>query len=150
MSQNIEHSGKVLSVNGNMAQALITQHSACAACHAKAMCTATDKAEKIIEANFDDENLKVGDDVFIIGQQSLGLLAVFLAFVLPFLLILLTLFILRYFMDNEAVTGIMALATLIPYFLILSLFNKKLKRKFQFYIRVKNKDSKSETLNIEY
>jgi sigma-E factor negative regulatory protein RseC len=141
MSKNIEHSGKVLSVNGNIAQVLITQHSACSACHAKAMCTAADKAEKIIEANFDDANLQTGDDVLIVGQQSLGLMAVLLAFVLPFIIILLALFVLRYFVENEAISGIIALATLVPYFLILSFFKNKLKQKFQFYIKIKNKDN---------
>ncbi len=135
MSQIIEHTGKIRSVNGNKVQVLITRNSACSACHARSACTAADSAEKVIEAISNDNSFKVGDNVIIYGKRSSGLKAVFLAFVIPFLLILTTLFILRYFIQNEALSGTIALSTLIPYYAILSLFNNRLKTKFQFYVK---------------
>jgi len=65
----------------------------------------------------------------------MGLLAVLLAFVIPFLLILFTLFLLKDKIDNEAISGSIALGTMLPYFLILSFFNKKLKSKLKFHIK---------------
>lgn len=135
MSQIIEHTGVIRQIEGNRVQVLITQNSACSACHAKSACMASDSAEKLIEAFSDDTSFKVGDEVMLYGQRALGFKAVLLAFVIPFLLILLALFVLRLFTDNEALSGTIALATLVPYYIILSLFKDKLKSKFQFYIK---------------
>ena len=134
MSQKIEHTGIITRIDNNNVQVQIIQVSACSTCHAKSACTASDMDEKIIDVVSTDTTLKVGDRVLLSGQSSMGLFAVMLAFVVPFLLILLLLFILRSYTDNEALSGTLALTVLIPYFAILSLFNKKLKNKFQFQI----------------
>ena len=139
MSQIIEHTGKIQHITGNQVQVLITQNSACSACHAKSACTAADSAEKIVDAlSCDSSSLKTGDDIIVYAQHSLGLKAVLLAFVVPFMLILTALFGLRYFTDNEALSGTIALATLIPYYIILLFFKEKLKAKFQFYVKTPN------------
>lgn len=135
MSQLIEHSGIINQIKGNSIQVSIIQLSACSGCHAKSACSAADMDEKIIEVESSDSNLKVGDSVTLLGQSSMGFLAVLLAFVIPFLLILISLFILRFYTSNELLSGIISLITLIPYYIILSLFNKKLKTKLQFYIK---------------
>ena len=134
MSQKIEHTGIITRIDNNNVQVQIIQVSACSTCHAKRACTASDMDEKIIDVVSTDNTHRVGDRVLLTGQSSMGLFAVLLAFVVPFLLILLLLFILRSYTDNEALSGTLALAVLIPYFAILSLFNKKLKNKFQFQI----------------
>jgi len=108
--------------------------SACSSCHAKGACTAADMDEKIIDAHSNNPNLKVGDAVNIYGESGNGLLAVLLAFVIPFTLILISLIVTGHFIQNEAISGLISLLVLVPYFIILSLFNNKLKKKFTFYI----------------
>ncbi|HOH55278.1 MAG TPA: SoxR reducing system RseC family protein [Paludibacteraceae bacterium] len=133
--QQIEHTGIVQHIEGNKAQILIVQQSACSACHAKSACTMSDQQEKVVEVLVDDHSIREGDEVIVYGSSSIGLQAVLIAFVLPLLLVFLLLFILTFFMKNEAVAGLIALSVLIPYYLILSLFNKKLKSKFEFHIK---------------
>lgn len=135
MSQKIEHTGVINQITGNHIRVSIIQQSACSGCHAKGACTAADMDEKMIDIESSDSSFKVGDMVLLYGQSSMGLLAVLLAFVIPFLLILLTLFVLQYYTTNEALLGALSLSILIPYYLILSLFNKKLKSKLQFFIK---------------
>lgn len=135
MNQIIEHTGKIIHIQGNQLQVLITQNSACSGCHAKSACTAADSAEKIIDVISTDDSFKLDDEVILYGQRSSGLKAVLLAFVIPFMLILITLFVLRYFIDNEALSGTIALAMLIPYYIILSFFKDKLKSNLQFHIK---------------
>lgn len=135
MSQIIEHSGIIHQIHGKHIQVQIIQESACSACHAKGVCTAADMKDKYIDVESDDTNFKVGDAVMIYGQTSMGMLAVLLAFVIPFMLILVVLFILKHYGVSETLSGTIALASLIPYFLILSLFNSKLKSKLKFQIR---------------
>jgi len=135
MSQQIEHTAVINHIEGTNMRVSIIQESACSGCHAKGACSAADMAEKFVDIECSNPNLKVGDIVQLYGQSSTGLLAVLLAFVIPFLLILLTLLLLRSYVSNEAVSGSIALSTLIPYYIILSFFNKKMKSKFQFFIK---------------
>ena len=133
MYNTIEHMGVIISIDDKIAHVKIEQTSACASCHVKSVCGASDKSEKIIDANIMDNTLKVGDQVTIIGQKSLGIQAVLLAYVLPFVVIIVTLFIANIFTTNELIIGSCALASLIPYFIVLRLMRNKIQAKFQFY-----------------
>lgn len=133
MQNTIEHQGIIIDIDGKLAHVKIEQISACASCHVKSVCGASDKSEKIIDANIMDKSLKVGDQVTIIGQKSLGIQAVLLAYILPFIVIIATLFIANIFTTNELIIGTCALASLIPYFVVLRLMRNKIQAKFQFY-----------------
>lgn len=135
MSQIIEHSGIIQDINGKHIRVQIIQESGCVSCQVKGACSAADMKDKYVDVESDESDWKVGQPVTLFGQSSMGLFAVFVAFVIPFLLILLTLLILRNYVDNEAVSGAIALGTLLPYFIILSLFNNKLKSKLKFQLR---------------
>ena len=133
--QQIEHIGIVQHIEGSKAQILIIQQSACSACHAKSACTVMEEEKKIVDVVVTDSSIKEGDQVVIFGRNSMGLQAVLLAFIFPLLLIVLTLIISNYFQQNETISGILALCSIFPYYGILSLFNHKLKRKFEFHVK---------------
>lgn len=138
MQNTIEHQGVIISIDDKVAHVKIEQTSACASCHVKSVCGASEKSEKIIDANLMDASLKIGDQVTVIGQKSLGIQAILLAYVLPFVLIVAILFFANIFTTNELVIGTCALASLIPYFAMLRLMRNKIQAKFQFYA-IKNK-----------
>ena len=133
MTNTIEHQGIIVSIDNNIAHVRIEQTSACASCHVKEMCGASEKTEKIIDAHIVDNTLKIGDQATIIGQKSLGIQAILLAYVLPFVVIVAALFIVNIFTTNEVIMGTCALASLIPYFAVLRLMRNKIQAKFQFY-----------------
>ncbi len=133
MTNTIEHQGVIVAIDSNIAHVRIEQTSACASCHVKSMCGASEKAEKIVDAHIADDTLKIGDTVTIIGQKSLGFQAILLAYVLPFVVIVCMLFVVKIFTDNEVIMGTCALASLIPYFAVLRLMRNKIQAKFQFY-----------------
>jgi len=135
MSQLIEHAGVIHQIDGRHIRVQILQESACSSCHAKGACSAADMKDKFVDIESDGSDYKVGEQVTLYGQSSMGLFAVLLAFVIPFLIILLTLFILKNYIDNEAISGSIALGTLLPYFIILSFFNFRLKSKLKFQIK---------------
>ena len=140
MALQIEHSGIIKNIQPNLIQVLIIQKSACGDCDAKGACIVSDQQEKIIDIVSSDTTFKTGEQVIITGRQSLGLHAVLLAFVIPFILILITLVTLHSIIINEAISGIAAVLVLVPYYIILSFFNTKLKAKFKFEIRKDIKD----------
>ena len=133
MQNTIEHQGVIIAIDDKVAHFKIEQTSACASCHVKSVCGASEKSEKIIDANLMDASLKIGDQVTVIGQKSLGIQAILLAYVLPFVLIVVILFFANIFTTNELVIGTCALASLIPYFAVLRLMRNKIQAKFQFY-----------------
>lgn len=135
MNQIIEHTGIVKSNQNNLIQVMITQKATCGNCDAKGVCPVIDNQEKMVEVESVDSSFLIGDKVILSCQKSNIHQAVFLAFVLPFILILTTLIILQRVISNEVILGLIALSVLLPYFVILSFFKVKLRSKFKFEIR---------------
>ena len=130
--KSIEHKGRIDSIDDNKISVSFIAMSGCASCHAKGVCTAGDMQEKSVEV-FDFSNqYKVGDEVNVVLKQSLGFRALFLGYVLPFILVLLLLIILTNITNNEAIAGLSALAVLIPYYLILYVLKDRIRKNFTF------------------
>ena len=140
MTDQIEHEGTVIRIDDKRVYVRITQQSACAMCHAKGLCTASEAVEKIIEAErpTDTESVTLGDQVVVTGTTSMGLKAVFFAFVVPFCLLLGVLFAVRHFVPNDIVAGLGALAVLVPYYGILAALRHRMAAAFRFVIKKKS------------
>lgn len=134
MTNTIEHRGVIERLDGTVAFVRIEQTSACAGCHVKSVCTVSDKKDKIIEAVVTEGVFDKGDVVTVVGQKSMGIQAVVLAYVLPFVLVVSTVFVLSRFVRSELIVGTCGLGILIPYFLFLKAFNGKIQARFRFYV----------------
>ncbi len=132
----VEHTGYIEEVKSGQVKVCIINESACASCHAKGACTASDMKEKVIDVtSIGFHDLKVGQKVIIQGKKSLGLKASFLAYILPFILVFVTLFISFWLTQSEGISGLISLAILVPYFFILKLYTSKLQKTFTFSIK---------------
>jgi sigma-E factor negative regulatory protein RseC len=132
----VEHTGYIEEINSSQVKVRITSESACASCHAKGACTAADMQEKIIEAfATNTSDLKAGQRVIIQGKQSLGLKASLLAYIYPFFLVLIVLFVSYSITENEGISGIVSLLILVPYYLFIKLITPKLQKTFTFTIK---------------
>ncbi len=138
IKNRIEHEGVVLSADTQKAKVLIEQTSACAGCHAKGACTAFDKDEKIIDALvLTDQTFHIGERVMIVGQRSIGVQAVLMAFVVPFVLIIAVLAIVLAIAGNELYAALGGLLVLLPYYLLIYLMRERIQREFKFYVEKK-------------
>lgn len=137
MDKIIKHSGVVQSIDGMLIRVKIVQTSACAACSAKGLCSSAESKEKTVDIfDKDANNYSVGDQVDIIGTTSLGLQAVWWAFGIPFVLIILTLFVSFALTDgNESLSGIISILSLIPYYIFLYFYRDKMAKKFSFKLK---------------
>lgn len=135
MNDTIEHSGIIQSMKNGYARVLITQVSACAGCHARSACMASDRKEKVIDVPCHDTRFKPGDRVTIAGSSSIGRKAVLFAFILPFIVLFSVLLIVYAVTHDELRAGLISLLTLIPYYLILYLLRNTMKKQFTFYIK---------------
>ena len=101
-NNTIKHLGIVENIQGSHLSVRIVQTSACAACSAKGHCSSADSKDKIIDiTDVTAASYQVGERVMVIGETSMGMMAVVLAFVLPFVLLIFSLFLLMAWIENE-------------------------------------------------
>ncbi|WP_455671533.1 SoxR reducing system RseC family protein [Phocaeicola sp.] len=134
MTDIIKHRGIVENIKGSHVVVRITQTSACAACSVKGHCNASESKDKLIDV-FDTKasSYQVGEEVMLYGTTSMGMQAVLLAFGVPFLILLITLFVTMRLTDgNELRSAIISLLALVPYYLIIYVCRNKLSKKFSF------------------
>ena len=131
----IDHAGVIDSIEGDRAHVRIMSESACASCHAKGACSAADQEEKFIDVPLHGIQYHTGDPVRVEVSRNLGMKAVALGYVYPFLLLMVVLIALLSFGVSELRAGIFALFSLIPYYLLLFMFRKRIDSNFTFSLK---------------
>lgn len=111
----------------------ILQTSACAACKVASHCNASDKKVKIIEVFCDDAaSYQIGQEVRVTASRQVAANALLLSFGLPFLLLMLILIVTLKLSGNEGIAAIAAIASLVPYYLVLWLFKDRIRQRLAF------------------
>ncbi|MBN2275420.1 MAG: SoxR reducing system RseC family protein [Bacteroidales bacterium] len=131
----IEQRGIVENIDKGVVCVKISQLSACSGCHARSSCLLFGMKEKTIEVSDNTGEYKPGDPVGIAITQTMGAKAVIMGYLVPFLIVLFTLIVLTFFQLKEWLAGILAIATLVPYYAVLFLFRTKLRRSFTFSLK---------------
>ena len=135
-NNTIKHLGIVENIQGSHLSVRIVQTSACAACSATGHCSSADSKDKIIDIiDTAASSYQVGEKVMVVGETSMGMQAVALAFIIPFVLLIFTLFLFMALIENELYAALLSLAVLVPYYYILWLNKTRLKQKFSFTIK---------------
>jgi len=134
MSENICRSGIVKKITEDSVEVQVLVESACSGCHAKSACPAGEMQEKVIYAMPPEWPVAVGDRVEIRLVPSLGYLAVSIAYLLPVVLLLATLFTLSSIGFGDGWSALVALAVAVAYFGGVWLFRARLQRKFKMTI----------------
>jgi len=140
MSTKISHSGIVESIAEGCVKVRILQTSACAACKVASHCNASESKVKIVDV-FNVGNistLKVGDDVVVSASGDVAGHALLLGFGFPFLILVAVLFVVLQLTSNEGVAALSGLAALLPYYLILWLFRKRIQHRLAFSLEKVN------------
>ena len=122
MSDKINHSGVVETVDGEHLRVRILQTSACSACKVAGHCSAAESKEKIVDVVLGKGSVdyKVGDNVVVSTTQSAVGKALFVGFLLPF--------------GVMVVALLVAIASLVPYYLIIYILRDRLGRSVTFSI----------------
>lgn len=136
MANVIKHKGIVENINNSHIRVRITQASACASCSVKGHCGSADNKEKIVDVYDTQHTYSLGEEVMIYGTTSMGMQAVFIAFVVPFIILIAALFISLSVTDgDEPLSGLISLITLIPYYIIIYFLRNKIKKNFSFTVK---------------
>ena len=138
MADTIRHQGIVENINGTHLQVRIVQTSACASCSIKGHCSSADTKEKLIDVIDESSSYQPGDRVWVTGELSMGVMAVLFAFIFPFLILIISLFVFMSIWNDELRSALCSLALLIPYYYILWLNKSRMGKKFSFSVRPMN------------
>ena len=77
----------------------------------------------------------VGDKVQVATKMTMGLKAVWISYVIPLAVLMILILTLSAVIDNEAVTGLVSVAGVAAYYLVIWLLRDRLRSEFVFYIK---------------
>jgi len=132
----IEHKGVVRALHQGWVDVVMQVESACAGCKVRGACRMGDRKEKVVAVAMDlPEAYSVGEEVIVSVGRRMGLMAVFLSYIIPLVLLLVSLPALLGAGVGEGVAGLSSLGVLAIYFVILWLFRNRIQQKIVFKIR---------------
>jgi sigma-E factor negative regulatory protein RseC len=131
---NICHQGIIKEIKEHTLFVEIERKSACAACHAKSVCSFDKKDELISVITNEPEKYQVNEWVQLTLKKSLGAKAVVLGYLFPFLVLALSLFITYYLSRNELLSVGVSFSATALYSLFLKKMDKRFKKNFSFMV----------------
>ena len=135
-SSEIAHRGRIVSITPEVTTVEIVSEPACAACHAKGLCSLGDSKVKQVELptrGWDDYS--VGQEVNLVLKASMGHKAVWLAYVVPLVVMVAALLGTLAADGGELLAGGLAIGALALYYLGLWLLRNRLKKDYIFNIK---------------
>ncbi|MCQ2177700.1 MAG: SoxR reducing system RseC family protein [Bacteroidales bacterium] len=133
-SDDIVHEGRVISVDSQFTTVEITAESACSSCHARGLCGVSESKSKIIEIPTVCIGLEPGQTVNVYLKRSMGLKAVWLAYVVPLIVLIAVLLTLMATGLGELASGLGGIAAVAMYYAVIWLFRNRLRNEYSFYI----------------
>lgn len=136
MAELISHKGKVISSGQGIISVEIVSESACSACHAAGLCGISESRKKIVEVPaVRGKDYSVGQEVEVCLAPKTGLKAVLLSYAIPAMILLILILSLPLIGLGELAGGLLAVAGVALYYLVLYLFKGRLAGEYEFYIR---------------
>ena len=138
MSSNsdIAHRGRIVSITPEVTTVEIVSEPACSACHARGLCSLGDATVKQVELPTRGwDNYQVGDEVQVVLQASMGHKAVWLAYVVPLLVMVAALLGTLAAGGPELLAGLVAIGAIALYYTTIWLLRSRLKNEYVFNIK---------------
>ncbi len=134
MANDIKHLGIIESIDGAHIQVRIEQSSACASCKVAHHCNASESKEKIIDVYSTRRHYEVGQQVMVCTTYTAASSAVLLGFVFPLVLLLVVLLVFKQLGYPDEYAALSGILSLVPYFFIIWLFQRRIKKYISFQI----------------
>ena len=135
MEKQLKHEGTVASICGNSMVVRIGAPSACGSCAAKGYCLPFGNKDKDIRVEGFSGDFVSGERVKVVMQQSLGMRALCLGYIVPLAVAIASLTVALQVTDNELASGLLSLLVLVPYYFVLKMFNSKITKTFGFTVQ---------------
>ena len=132
----ITHRGRIVSITPEYTTVEIVSESACAACHAKGLCSLGDSKVKQVEVPTRGwDNYAVGQEVSVVLRATMGHKAVWLAYGVPLLVLVAALLGILSAGGSELVAGLGAIGAVAVYYGVIWLLRDRLRKEYVFNIK---------------
>ena len=132
----ITHRGRIVSITPEYTTVEIVSESACAACHAKGLCSLGDSKIKQVEVPTRGwDNYTVGQEVSVVLRATMGHKAVWLAYVVPLLVMVAALLGILAAGGSELLAGLGAIGAVAVYYGVIWLLRDRLRKEYVFNIK---------------
>lgn len=143
ITEESRHFGIIRSITNGEIEVGVDPPVACSSCEVSSSCGLSDKEEKIINIHTSTSEYNIGEKVEVTYEEKLSSRALVLVYILPLVVIITTIYITQLLTNSELIIGLVALLSLIPYFLLFKLFSKSISTIFSFSILKLNEEFKS-------
>ncbi len=135
LKNEIRHNGLIFDIVGNRVDVAVTPDSACSSCKAAAMCVVSDTEDKVISVVTEHPEIyEIGEQVEVAVGRGMGVKAVLLAYVVPFMVLLAALLALIGAGAGEVAAGLLSLGAVGIYYICLYFFRKHIESEIVFKI----------------
>ena len=132
----ITHRGRIVSITPEVTTVEIVSESACAACHAKGLCSLGDSKVKQVELPTRGwDNYSVGQEVSVVLRATMGHKAVWLAYVVPLIILVAVLLGILSAGGSELSAGLGAIGAVAVYYGVIWLMRERLRKEYVFNIK---------------
>ncbi len=121
----IEQPGLVTALTAGRIKVALQGNGGCSTCH-DALCMLGKSQARWVETPSGSNSLNIGDTVMVRINRASGYAGVLWLYLVPFVLMVLTLIGILKLGQPESLAGVMAIFVLVPYFLVLYIFRKKM------------------------
>lgn len=136
MKNEITHIGKIIEMTPEQTLVEIIVSSACSQCHAKGLCGMSEEQEKLISLPTDPyAAYNVGDQVQVCTKMTMGLKAAWISYVIPLAILMILILSLSVLFESEVLVGLVSVAGVAVYYLVIWLLRDRLNNEFTFYIK---------------
>lgn len=134
-TDTVKHEGIISHIDDKFLEVKIVASSACAACHIKSACGMGESKEKtIVVPRPEGKSFELGQRVTIAMAVSQGNKAAFIAYFIPFVVLIATLLILLSLGVNEVIAALASIASIVICYLIIYAFRGKIEKKFLYEV----------------
>jgi sigma-E factor negative regulatory protein RseC len=141
---DIIHEGIVTKTEADSVTVLLSSAVACTGCEAGGSCSLAGAEKKILKVE-GAWGVRQGEKVVVSMKESQGYSALMLGYVIPLAVLLLTLVICEALSGSELFSGLMSIAVLVPYYILLFAFRSLISKKFTFKLLTKSTDEFNST-----
>lgn len=135
MTEQVRHTGRVVSMTPQLTTVQIVSHAACSQCRAASLCGMSEYTEKAVQVPADPyATYGVGDEVQVVLKASMGMKAVWIAYFLPLVVLLAVTLGLIALGVGEVVSGLGGLAAVGVYYFVIWLLRDRLRNEYVFTV----------------
>ena len=131
---SVTHEGVIEKISEKQCFIRLSRQPACAGCGAKSICSVPDSTGGEIMITDREPGMTAGDRVIVSITSRKAYKALVLGYVLPAILVILTMVLFSVCGTREWLTAVASLSVLAPYYLLIRLLGARMENSFRFSI----------------